>query len=199
MGRLSKSGAALGAAVLMILGGGAYALGSSSAGTMTVCVSHKGGALYKAKRCAKHDQKLRLNEQGARGPSNAFSGSIEGPVTITIAGTPGNKVGHLNLQPGSYVIFAKAWIENQSMTSATTAGCELDAGADSDSDTVKLEPSGNNAFRGAVALTVAHTFRSAGPAQLSCSTGMGATVTANNVVVTAIQVGALVRNALIAR
>jgi hypothetical protein len=130
--------------------------------------------------------------------SNAFSGSIAGPVTITTAVTPGDKVGHLNLQPGSYVIFAKAWMENQSTTVATTAGCELDAGTDSDIDYLKVEPSGTNAFRGAVALDVAHTFTSAGTAQLSCFTGTGVTVTANNAVVTAIKVGSLTQNALIA-
>lgn len=135
---------------------------------------------------------------GPQGPSNAFSGSIEGPVTITTSSTPGDKVGHLNLQPGSYVIFAKAWIENQSTTTATTAGCELDAGTASDLDDLKVEPSGTNAFRGVVALNVAHTFASAGTAQLSCFTGGGVTVSANNAVVTAIQVASLTTNALIA-
>ena len=127
------------------------------------------------------------------------SGSIGGPVTITSASGPPDKVGHLNLQPGSYVIFAKAWIENQSTTTATTADCELDAGTDSDVDFLKVEPSGTNAFRGAVALNVTHTFTSAGTAQLSCATGAGVTVTANNAVVTAIQVGSLTQNALIPR
>jgi hypothetical protein len=135
---------------------------------------------------------------GPQGPVNAFSGSIEGSVTITTATRPGDKVGHLNLQPGSYVIFAKAWIENQSATTATTAGCELDAGTASDLDYLKVEPAYENAFRGAVALNVAHTFTSAGTAQLSCFTGGGVTVSANNVVVTAIQVASLTANALIA-
>jgi hypothetical protein len=122
---------------------------------------------------------------GPQGPSNAFSGSIEGPVTITTTTTPGDKVGHLNLQLGSYVIFAKAWIENQSTTTATTAGCELDAGTASDLDYLKVEPAFENAFRGAVALNVAHTFASAGTAQLSCFTGGGVTVSARNAGVTA--------------
>jgi hypothetical protein len=121
-----------------------------------------------------------------------------GPVTISTSVTPGDKVGHLNLPPGSYVIFAKAWIENQSASTTTTAGCELDAGKDSDTDTLKLEGFSSGAFRGAVALNVSHTFTSAGSVQLSCVTGAGVTVTANNVVVTAIQVGSLTGNQLIA-
>jgi hypothetical protein len=217
MGRFSKPATALGAAALLILGGGAYALASSNGRTITVCVHHKGGTLYLARKCARHDKTLSWNKQGAPGPigpqgatgpqgaqgapglSSAFSGSIAGPVTITSFVTPGDKVGHLNLQPGSYVLFAKAWIENQSTTTATTAGCELDAGADSDKDDLKLEPStSNNAFRGAVSLNVAHTFTSAGIAQLSCFTGSGVTVTANNVVVTAVPVGSLTGNDLMA-
>jgi hypothetical protein len=70
MGRLSKAGAAL-AAVAVLLAGGAYALASSSGGTITVCVSHNGGALYKAKKCAKHDTKLSWNKVGQQGPGGA--------------------------------------------------------------------------------------------------------------------------------
>jgi hypothetical protein len=180
-----------------------------------VCVSHKGGTLYKARKCAHHDRTLTWNAKGPRGlvgpigstgrtgpqgmpgSSNAFSGSIAGPVTITSSVTPGDKVGHLVLPPGSYVIFAKAWIENQSATTATTASCTLDAGADTDTDTLKLEMSAG-AFRGAVALNVAHAFTSAGTVQLSCATGTGVTVTVNDAVVTAIQAGSLTANALIA-
>lgn len=67
MGRLSRSFAALGVAGLLIAGGGAYALASSDGGTITVCVRHEGGALYQAKRCAKHDKKLSWNKQGLQG------------------------------------------------------------------------------------------------------------------------------------
>jgi hypothetical protein len=123
---------------------------------------------------------------------------LAGPVTITTAISPGDKVGHLVLGAGNYVIFAKAWLENQSTTAATTASCELDAGSQSDEDVLKLEPSGTNAFRGAVALNVTNTFVSPGTVQLSCATGTGVTITANDIVVTAIQVGTLTGGALIA-
>jgi len=67
MGRLSKSVAALGVAALMAAGGGAYALASSTGATITVCVSHKNGTLYQARKCAKHDQRLSWNQQGLQG------------------------------------------------------------------------------------------------------------------------------------
>ena len=67
MGRLSKSVAALGVAALMAAGGGAYALASSTGATITVCVSHKNGTLYQARKCAKRDQRLSWNQQGPEG------------------------------------------------------------------------------------------------------------------------------------
>jgi hypothetical protein len=194
------------ACTALLLGAGGLAFASSGGGVIHGCVSKATGALRIANRCKKkHERAISWNAQGPRGlqgiqgppgPSSAFSGSIAGPVTITSSVTPGDKVGHLNLQPGSYVIFAKAWIENQSSSFATTAGCELDAGTDSDIDFIKLEPT-TAVFRGVIALNVAHTFTSAGTAQLSCFTGSGVTVTANNAVVTAIQVGSLMTNALL--
>jgi hypothetical protein len=69
VGRFSKLAAGLGATALLIAIAGAYALGSSSGGTITVCVSHKGGSLYRAKKCAKADRKLSWNKQGQPGPT----------------------------------------------------------------------------------------------------------------------------------
>lgn len=60
--------AAASAAVLLVVGGGAYAVASSTSNTITVCVRHNGGTLYKAKRCAKRDRKLSWNKQGPAGP-----------------------------------------------------------------------------------------------------------------------------------
>lgn len=62
MGRLSRSGLSLGLVAVVLAGGGAYAIASSSSGTITVCVSHKGGTLYKSKTCARHDTKLSWNK-----------------------------------------------------------------------------------------------------------------------------------------
>jgi hypothetical protein len=47
--------------------GGGYALASGSSTTITVCVSHKGGGLYKAKRCKKRDSRLSWNQTGPQG------------------------------------------------------------------------------------------------------------------------------------
>ena len=52
---------------VLVAGGGAYALAASGSGTITVCVSHTKGTLYKAKKCAKHDKKLSWNTQGPQG------------------------------------------------------------------------------------------------------------------------------------
>ena len=67
MGRLSKSGMAVGAVALAVAAGAAYAFAASSGGTITVCVNHKNGGLYKANGCANHDKKLTWNKQGPKG------------------------------------------------------------------------------------------------------------------------------------
>ena len=66
-----RAATALGVAALLIVGGGAYALASSNGGTIRVCVNHKSGSLYKAGKCAKHDQKLSWNKLGPQGPAGA--------------------------------------------------------------------------------------------------------------------------------
>jgi hypothetical protein len=58
LAHLSKVAIAVGLAALLVVGGGAYALASSTSATVTACVSHKGGTLYTAKRCAKRDRRL---------------------------------------------------------------------------------------------------------------------------------------------
>lgn len=110
MGRLSRSAVLLGVAVLVLTGGGAYALGSSlSGGTITVCVTHKGGALYKAKSCKKHDKKLSWNKQGRPGATGATGAT--GPAGPTgPQGPAGPPVGSVS----------GAW----SASSANLSGCD---------------------------------------------------------------------------
>jgi hypothetical protein len=67
MGHLSKVTAAVGIAALLIVAGGAYALASSGHGTISVCVKHGGGTLYRARTCAKRDKTLTWNKQGVAG------------------------------------------------------------------------------------------------------------------------------------
>lgn len=78
MGRFSKLAVGLGTAAMLIAIVGAYALASSSSGgTITVCVSHKGGTLYRAKRCAMADRKLSWNKHGSPGPTG--EPGVQGP------------------------------------------------------------------------------------------------------------------------
>jgi hypothetical protein len=91
---LSKFAATLGAAALLLAGGAAYALASSTRSTITVCVKHHGGTLYKAKRCAKHDTRLSWNKHGSAGATGApgpqgLKGDTgpQGPGASTIATT----------------------------------------------------------------------------------------------------------------
>ena len=82
MGRLFHPVGALGATALLVIGGGAHPLAFSSHDTITVCVSHNGGALFKAPKCAKHDKKLSWHKLGPRGPQG-----LQGPQGVQ--GLPG--------------------------------------------------------------------------------------------------------------
>jgi hypothetical protein len=88
--------AAVTLAVLAAAGGAAYAV-SSSGSTITVCVRHHGGALYRAHRCASHDAKLSWNARGPQGTNgtqglqglHGSTGSmgatgLAGPITGTL-------------------------------------------------------------------------------------------------------------------
>jgi hypothetical protein len=184
------------AAVGLILAG---VVGVPHRSTGAVLCKKKSGAIVaRDTACNKKEAAVNLADFGAagptgptgpEGPSTARSGALTGPVTITTAFTPGDPVGHLDLPAGKYAIFAKAWLENQSAATATTASCTLMAGTDSDIVTLKLETTGTNAFRGTVALEVTHEFTSAGAAQLLCATGSGVTIHANDAAITAIEVG----------
>jgi hypothetical protein len=107
--------------VLALLGaGGGYAL-AASGGTIHACANTRNGALRVTGHCKRGERGLSWNvvgpagprgpqgqagiqgppglpgQPGSPGPSNAISGSIAGPVTITSIVTPGDPVGHLNL------------------------------------------------------------------------------------------------------
>jgi hypothetical protein len=55
------------AALVLAASGGAYAAVATSSGTIAACVHHKGGGLYLARKCARHDKRLTWNAIGARG------------------------------------------------------------------------------------------------------------------------------------
>jgi hypothetical protein len=59
---------------------------------VTICVHHKGGALYQAGKCAKHDKRLSWNgqgpqglqgSQGLQGAAGAQGPKIEGSWAVT--------------------------------------------------------------------------------------------------------------------
>jgi hypothetical protein len=81
---------AVGVIAVAAAAGGAYAATSKTT-TINVCVRHSGGALYKAKKCAKHDKKLTWNQQGRIGPQGPKgSTGATGPQGPTgLQGTPG--------------------------------------------------------------------------------------------------------------
>ncbi|HEY1519402.1 MAG TPA: hypothetical protein VGL78_00280 [Solirubrobacteraceae bacterium] len=57
----------VGVIAVAAVAGAAYGA-TTSGGTISVCARRSGGALYKAKKCAKHDKKLTWNQQGPSGP-----------------------------------------------------------------------------------------------------------------------------------
>jgi hypothetical protein len=85
LAHLSKVAIAVGLVALLVVGGSAYALASSNNATLTACVSHNGGTLYRAKRCAKHDKQLSWNEQGPPGATGRQG--RQGPQGVE--GSPG--------------------------------------------------------------------------------------------------------------
>ncbi len=56
------------AALVTAAVGGAYVALASSLQSIVACVSHQSGALYKARRCARHDSSLKWNVTGPQGP-----------------------------------------------------------------------------------------------------------------------------------
>lgn len=89
MGRVSTTALGLAAGTLLVAGGGAYALASSSTATITVCVSHRSGTLYAAHKCNKRDKRLSWNTAGRRGAQGPRG--LQGPEGVQGAsGLPGS-------------------------------------------------------------------------------------------------------------
>ncbi len=66
------------AALVIAASGGAYAAATGSSGAIVACVHQKGGGLYIARKCARHDKGLKLSVTGPQGPAGR-DGAI-GPV-----------------------------------------------------------------------------------------------------------------------
>jgi hypothetical protein len=92
MGRLPKYASVLGLVGLVVAAGAAYAVASSRGGTITVCVSHQSGTLYRSSRCAAHDTRLSWNRQGPTGPQGPKGqpGSAGAASTWALVSSSGN-------------------------------------------------------------------------------------------------------------
>ena len=94
-------------ALVVAASGGAYAAVKSSPSTISACVHHKGGGLYVAHKCARHDARLRWDvtgptgrqgEQGVMGlqgpagqPGGQHGAGIQGPPGPFVATLPSGK------------------------------------------------------------------------------------------------------------
>jgi hypothetical protein len=132
MGRLSKPAIAALVTALLIAGGGAYALASSTGSTISVCVNHTNRTLYKAKKCAKHDRKLSWNKQGRTGPrgpqgTQGIQGvqGQTGPSNGYFARTLSSPVS-LPVPAGNYVVYGQGFVANAT-ASPVQASCFLSA------------------------------------------------------------------------
>lgn len=130
------------AAVALAISVGAVAYGAGGSETISVCVHHRGGALYKAKSCRARDEKLSWAKQGprglrgpqgprgkdgAQGPAGAkgAAGAVAAYSIKRAEAFPfsaSRQILSLSLPAGNFVVRAKTTLE----TTATTSGYTFD-------------------------------------------------------------------------
>jgi hypothetical protein len=132
--------------------------------------------------------------QGPTGPSDAFSRFRNGPVSLPFSATGKVSIAHLDLAAGSYVIVAKAWIENVAGVGTSNVECDLQLSTgDFDRGRVGLQDQNVGPEKhGIMALTVVGTLPAAGGADLNCVNFGGGLTSAHFIKITAIKVGSLV-------
>jgi hypothetical protein len=179
-------------------------LSGAQAGAAVLC-QKRSGALSVRTACKKKEAvvdpialglrgpKGDQGDPGSPGPTLAISGFKNGPVAVPSSLT---SIAQLSIPtPGKYVIVAKLWLFDNVNTSLLT-DCQLAAGVDTDRARTMLEGNSGTVVAGtAVALNVVHEFMSPGTVQLSCD-AFGVDVSANDIKITAIQVGDLTNTSL---
>ena len=127
---------------------------------------------------------------GATGSTGPSAGFFIAPTDTTLTGTTAVDVSTFALDPGQYIIAAKAWFTNPS---GDTVSCNLVAagGTPDDSDATQLSIAAGASV--GTALTVAHDFSTnGGTVTFNCTNTDGTSDTAvNNIKMTAILVGSL--------
>jgi len=130
---------------------------------------------------------------GASGDSDAFATTVSSKVTI---GTQRATVAHLDLDPGSYVVYASLKLSQSATTTPTRVSCALWVGSHRDRGLIRLGPaSGASAMT--MSLMIAHDLAAPGGADVRCRYARQGreprTVTARSTQLVAIAVGTLTR------
>ena len=136
---------------------------------------------------------------GPAGPSDAFSVFKDAQQILPFTAAGKASIGKLTLQPGKYVVFAKAIVENTAGSGNTDVECDLVApSGDFDRGMVALEDqnTAGSAKRGMMTLNVLSTVAAAGDADLRCVNNGGGQSRASFVKITAIRVANIVNTPL---
>lgn len=140
--RLSPSMAVSLVALVVAASGGAYAAVRSSAPVITACVHDKGGGLYTARRCARHDRRLKWNVTGPPGQPGQ-PGPATGPAGGALAGRypnpslAGGIATDANVMPGS---LTGASINSSTLSKVPAAGSADTAAHATNSDRLGGSP-----------------------------------------------------------
>ncbi len=159
-------------ALVLALGGGAYAAINSIPGPGGVihgCYAKQGGSLRLVsggERCSRSEKAIAFNQRGPTGPSDAYQASTntpDEPLTLTLA-----------VPAGSYVVVAKALGSSDPTTGSAPAGAECvlstSGGSDDDFSVNGIPMNGVATF----ANTIAFTSAARGTIQYKCD-GSGGT------------------------
>jgi hypothetical protein len=124
---------ALGAIGISIAAAGAAFAAAGAGSKITVCVNHKNGGLYRARRCALHDHKLSWNiqgpagAQGIQGPRGDTGGAGPAGPGFQFTTTSGD-AGPTLPTTGTYLVDVQASIDNSASSGPVTGLCSVGPG-----------------------------------------------------------------------